>query len=213
MPHSDNLIADLVGQLEPVRPLGFARGLAYALAAAALSVVAIVGLFGLRPDLAVGRFDPMHIVSSGLFLMLGIAASATVVMMSRPRVGIAHDGWTWVAATTALLPVAGVAVAISRSADVFSAQSVGHGIECFATGGAGAVLVFAALTAWLRKGAPTSPDLAGLLTGIAAGSFGIFAFGLHCADNDIVHIGLWHSAVVLVMAGLGRALVPALVRW
>ncbi|MCR9180892.1 MAG: DUF1109 domain-containing protein, partial [Erythrobacteraceae bacterium] len=79
--------------------------------------------------------------------------------------------------------------------------------------GGASLLVFAILVGWLRKGAPTSPDRAGLLTGIAAGSLGIFAFSLHCADNDIVHIGLWHSAVVLLMAGLGRAVVPPLVRW
>jgi hypothetical protein len=73
--------------------------------------------------------------------------------------------------------------------------------------------VFAVLVSWLRKGAPTAPDRAGLVVGIAAGSFGAFAFGLHCPDNNIVHVGVWHSAVVLAMGGLGRAIVPSLVRW
>jgi hypothetical protein len=80
-------------------------------------------------------------------------------------------------------------------------------------GGTASLLVFAMLTLWLRRGAPTDPDRAGLVAGVAAGAFGIFGFSLHCPDNDIVHIGLWHSAVVLAMARLGRAMVPRLIRW
>jgi hypothetical protein len=76
-----------------------------------------------------------------------------------------------------------------------------------------ALLVFALLTLWLRRGAPTAPDRAGLVAGVAAGAFGSFAVSLHCPDNDIVHIGLWHSAAVVAMAGLGRVLIPRLVRW
>jgi hypothetical protein len=41
----------------------------------------------------------------------------------------------------------------------------------------------------------------------------VFAASLHCGDNDIVHIGLWHSAAVVVMALTGRVLVPRLIRW
>ena len=69
------------------------------------------------------------------------------------------------------------------------------------------------LILWLRKGAPTSPERAGLLTGIAAGSSGIFAFALHCPHNDIAHIGIWHGLVVIISAMAGRAVVPRLIRW
>jgi hypothetical protein len=41
----------------------------------------------------------------------------------------------------------------------------------------------------------------------------IFAFGLHCPEVDIVHIGVWHSSVVLLMGAVGRMVVPSLVRW
>jgi hypothetical protein len=69
------------------------------------------------------------------------------------------------------------------------------------------------LVMWLRRGAPTSPERAGLVAGVAAGASGIFAFSLHCQIDDIVHLGLSHSAVVAAMALVGRALVPRLVRW
>jgi len=211
--NSDALIANLVGNLQPVKPLSFARGLGYALLAAAISAVAVVAAFGIRPDVLAGRFDPVYLIATGLFLVLGIAAAVTVIVMSRPQVGTDHSGWVWAAAMVALLPVAALIVSFGGGSDILSRESIAHGLECLMVGGSASLLVFAILVGWLRKGAPTAPDRAGLLTGIAAGSLGIFAFSLHCADNDIVHIGLWHSGVVLLMAGLGRTLVPRLVRW
>jgi hypothetical protein len=211
--NSDAFIANLVGNLQPVKPLSFARGLGYALLAAAISAIAVVSLFGIRPDVMAGRFDPVYLIATGLFLVLGIAAAVTVIVMSRPQVGTDHSGWVWAAAMVALLPVAALIVSFGGGSDILSRESITHGLECLMVGGGASLLVFAILVGWLRKGAPTAPDRAGLLTGIAAGSLGIFAFSLHCADNDIVHIGLWHSGVVLLMAGLGRALVPPLVRW
>jgi hypothetical protein len=211
--NSDALIANLVGNLQPVKPLSFARGLGYALLAATISAIAVVAFFGIRPDVLAGRFDPVYLIATGLFLVLGIAAAVTVIVMSRPQVGNDHSGWVWAAAMVALLPVAALIVSFGGGSDILSRESIAHGLECLMVGGGASLLVFAILVGWLRKGAPTAPDRAGLLTGIAAGSLGIFAFSLHCADNDIVHIGLWHSAVVLLMAGLGRTLVPRLVRW
>ena len=211
--NSDALIAELVGNLEPVKPLRFAHGLSYTLAAAALSTLAVIMVFGMRPDLQAGDFNPVHLIASGLFLGLGLAASVTVVVMSRPCVGTDHSGWTWAAGMAALLPAAGLIVGLGNSADAVAADSLAHGATCFLIGGGSSLLVFAMLVWWLRKGAPTAPDRAGLVAGIAAGSFGIFAFGLHCPEVDIVHIGFWHSAVVLVMGAIGRAIVPPLVRW
>ncbi len=211
--NSDVLIAELVGSLEPVKPLRFAQGMGLTLAVAAASIVAAVSWFGLRADLQAGQVNPVHLIATGLYLGLAIAASITVVVMSRPCVGSDHSGWTWAAAMAALLPAAGLIVGVAGGHDMLSDSSLAHGIDCFAKGGAASLAVFALLVWWLRKGAPTAPDRAGLVAGIAAGSFGIFAFSLSCADNDIVHIGVWHSAVVLAMGAIGRATVPSLVRW
>jgi hypothetical protein len=211
--NSDVLIADLVGNLEPVTPLRFSRGLGLTVAVAAVSTVAAVSWFGMRPDLQAGQVNPLHLIATLLYLGLAIAASVTVVVMSRPCVGSDHSGWTWAAAMAALLPAAGLITGIVGGHDVLSAASLAHGVDCFAKGSAASLAVFAALVLWLRRGAPTAPDRAGWIAGIAAGSFGIFAFSLSCADNDIVHIGLWHSAVVLAMGAIGRITMPSLVRW
>ena len=211
--NSDVLIAELVGGLEPVKPLRFSVGLAYTLIAGAVSALLVVARFGLRPDLMVGQVNPFHLIATGLCLGLGLAASVTVIVMSRPSVGTDHSGWAWAAAMASLLPAAGLIAALSNGGSLFAQDAVMHGAECFLFSGGASLLVFGVLVWWLRKGAPTAPDRAGLVVGIAAGSFGAFAFLLHCPENNIVHIGVWHSAVVLAMGAMGRALVPSLVRW
>jgi hypothetical protein len=210
---SDALIADLVGDLEPVKPLRFGTGMAATLAAAGIAAAAVIVLLGARADGVFGSDDPMHLLATGLFAGLGLAASATVIVMSRPQVGSDHSGWRWAAGMAGLLPLAALIVGVERGAPVAMAKVMESGGECVSIGIGAALLVFGMLTLWLRRGAPTAPGRAGLVAGVAAGAFGSFAVSLHCPDNDIVHIGLWHSAAVVAMAGLGRVLIPRLVRW
>jgi hypothetical protein len=197
------LIAELVEGLEPVRPLRFSSGLGFALAGLGVTMTTVALLFGIRPDVMTGRFDPVFLLATGLFFLLGLASSVTVVMMSRPRVGSDHGGWVWAVAMAMLLPITAAIIGFGR----------GQGLDCLMAGSALGLVTFAVLVWWLRRGAPTSPERSGLLAGIAAGSFGIFAFSFHCAYSDIVHIGLWHSAVVVVSAVIGRTVVPRLIRW
>ncbi|HOB13451.1 MAG TPA: DUF1109 domain-containing protein [Novosphingobium sp.] len=210
---TENLIAELVEDLAPVRPLRLSRGVALALGGLTAIVAFVVGLLGLRQDVRLGHFDPVFLLGSGLFLLLGLAATVTVIVMSRPQVGNDHSGWAWAGATTALLPVAATISLLGKSSVGRSPTALEHDIDCLLAGTGLGFVVLAILVWWLRRGAPTSPERAGLLAGVAAGSFGIFAFSLHCAINDIVHVGLWHWAVVALSAAIGRLAVPPLLHW
>ena len=207
------LIANLVDDLQPVAALSTGRGAATIFASVAITLVTVAFAIGLRPALFNGSFDPIFLLSSGSFLMLGSAAAATVIGLSRPQVGNNHNGWVWAALMTALLPISAVIMSLFGNSAEIGAEFAEHGLACLATGTAFGTLTGASLTLWLRQGAPTSPTLAGLLTGVAAGSFGIFAVSMHCAYSEILHIGIWHSLVVVVSAGLGRLLVPLAIRW
>lgn len=207
------LIAQLVDGLEPVRPLRFSSGLGFALAGLGVTMATVALLFGIRPDVVTGSFDPVFLLATGLFLLLGLACAVTVIMMSRPRVGSDHGGWVWAVAMAALLPIAATISSLGRGPAAFTASAAQQGFDCLMAGSGLALMTFAILIWWLRRGAPTSPGRAGLLAGIAAGSFGIFAISFHCDSSDIVHIGLWHSAAVAVSALVGRIAVPPLIRW
>jgi hypothetical protein len=51
------------------------------------------------------------------------------------------------------------------------------------------------------------------MTGVAAGSAGIFAVSLYCPHSDLVHIGIWHGLTVVLSGLLGRLAIPRLIRW
>lgn len=210
---TQTLIDGLVEDLQPSQPLTLRRGLVIASGSAALTVGVMALIFGVRPDLIAANPNPVFLLATGLFLILGVAASFTVIGMSRPQVGSTHVGWAWAVAMAALLPLSAAVMGFVNQGNAFFHSEPAQGINCLANGGLLGLIVGGALTFWLRRGAPTSPEQAGLLTGLAAGSLGIFAYSLHCPFDDIYHIGIWHSLAVAVSAFAGRAVVPALIRW
>ncbi len=170
-------------------------------------------LRGFRADLAAGRMDALFLLTAGLYLLLGIASAVAVIAMSRPHVGSDHDGWRWAAAMAALLPLTAAIVAMGGETGTARTATLADDVDCLIAGAAWGTISFGMLVWWLRRGAPTSPERAGLVAGLAAGSLGTFAYSLHCPIGDIVHIGLWHSAAVALFALFGRIAVPRLVRW
>ncbi len=210
---TDTLISSLVDELEPTRPLRFSRGagLAFGGLAAALALVALLGT--VRADIIAGAPSGIFMLASGLFLLLALACGAAVVAMGNPRVGTARGGWGWASAMAGLLPACAAVLIAVNGSEGWAAGDPAHGMDCLAASFGLGLVTAGVLVLWLRRGAPTSPEQAGLLTGIAAGSAGVFAFSFACPVDTIVHIGLWHGLAVIVSAAIGRLAVPALVRW
>ncbi|MDG2004749.1 MAG: DUF1109 domain-containing protein [Novosphingobium sp.] len=210
---TDQLIAGLVDTLQPASPLRFSRGAVLAFGGLVLAIGLAVLQYGIRPDLMAGHPHAMFILAGGLFLLLGLACTVATVAMSNPRVGSDRNGWGWAAATASLLPLSALAIALIEGQSAWLASEPDHGVICLGIS-LGLGLIFAAiLVSWLRRGAPASPERAGLLTGIAAGCAGVVAFTFVCPINSIMHIGLWHGLAVTLGAMAGRLVVPHLVRW
>ena len=170
-------------------------------------------LHGLRTDLAAGQPDAMVLISSGLFLVLALASSWAVVDMARPFVGARREGWGWTALMAGVLPVAAlVLIAAAWLRDAPSGLEP-DGWNCMRFGLGWGLLTAAALVQWLRRGAPSRLDHAGLLAGVAAGAAGIFAVSLYCPHNDLVHIGVWHGLTVVLAGIAGRLAIPRLIAW
>lgn len=210
---TSELIAGLVDDLKPTSPLRFSWGVAAALAALVLTIALAALGFGVRADVVAGHPHSMFILAGGIFLLLGIASMAAAVAMSSPRVGSGRNGWGWAAAAASLLPLSAIIVALLDGPSAWRASEPGHGLVCLGLSVALSLLVAVVLTLWLRRGAPASPERAGLLTGIVAGAAGVLAFGFVCPINSIMHIGLWHGLAVSVCALAGWLVVPRLVRW
>lgn len=214
MPQSnDTLIDALAADLRSVRPLRLAEGLALVGFAGAITLGFVAIALGWRADVLAGQFHPLWLLANGLFLILGLAAASTAVAMASPHVGQHLQGWKWAAATAALLPATALVLMAVRSTPLPLDWISPTDRHCLTMGlGLGLLTAFA-LTFWLRRGAPASPNRAGVLVGIASGSIGILAFAFNCPSEDLYHVGIWHSAPVFLGALLGRLIVPRLVRW
>ena len=210
---TESLIAGLVADLHPVAPLRQRRGMTWATSALLAGAAGMVTFFGVRPDLSAGQPNAMMLLSAGLFLVLALASAWAVVDSARPYVGVRREGWGWTALMAAVLPVAALGMIASDWLRGAPSELTMDGMNCMRFGLGWGLLTAAALVLWLRRGAPSRPERAGLLTGVAAGAAGIFAVSLYCPHDDLVHIGVWHGLTV-VLAGLaGRLVVPRLIVW
>lgn len=206
------LIAQLAEELEPVRPIQIVHGLAL-LALAVVVTIGVVALWrGLWNGPAQGEATAIFFVANGLIGLVGLASARAVVRMAGPRVGARQDESRWLLAALAILPATALLLGALNGGLAWHVHAP-HGPFCFLAGSVSGVLVAAVLIAWLRRGAPVAPNVAGLYTGVAAGALGSFAYGLSCPVDTIGHLGIWHVAPVAVSAVLGRLVVPQLVRW
>jgi hypothetical protein len=205
-------IQQLVDDLAPVRALHPIRSLAASLAILAAILVLIILWLGPRDDVMLGKPDPMFLLRGGTLLLLGLANAYAVLMMASPSVGRHGNGWQIALAAALLFPLTALIVAVSISpADAIA--STHTGMECLRMSVMGGLATAIPMVLHLRRGAPTSPERAGWLTGLAAGGLGAFAYGFHCPFNGIIYIGLWYTLAVGICAVIGRLVVPRLIRW
>lgn len=209
---ANSLIDDLVDDLSPVRSLKPSGGMAVAAALTLLACGSVAWFLGVRNDLAMGMADEMFFLRSGVLLMLGVATAYSAVNLARPGVGNLNRGWIWALVTAALFPLTAAIMSAINMPPV-EALRPSEGLRCLTVSGMSAFVIGTGLTLWLRQGAPTSPERAGWLVGIASGALGAAAYNIFCPFNDIYYIGLWFTLPVLASAIVGRIVIPRLIRW
>lgn len=205
-------ISAMVEELEPVRPLDIKRG-AWLVVAIFTGVTAFVLMIkGVRVDLMAGDPAPMFLLRAGLLLLLGVGCGWAALSMASPSVGKQGQSWKMAIAAAALLPLAALIIAMTGKGGMAVAD-MRFGMDCLFFSITGGLATAIPMVYWLRRGAPTSPERAGWLTGVASGGLGAFAYGFYCPFNDLVYIGLWYSLAVCICAVAGRLVVPRLIRW
>lgn len=210
---TDAFLEGLVADLKPVAPLRQRNGMALSFVAFAAGAVLVVSVLGFRQDFASAHPAQLALTAAGLFLVLALASAWAAIDMARPAVGNRREGWGWAALMAAVLPVSALGLMAMNLASGKPAGLDPDGYSCLCLGCGVGLLTAATLTFWLRRGAPSSPARAGLLTGMAAGAAGIFAVSLRCPSDSLLHIGVWHGASVVTMALAGRLLLPRLLAW
>lgn len=73
--------------------------------------------------------------------------------------------------------------------------------------------MFAALTLFMRRMAPTDLSRAGFAVGLMAGAFGALVYSFHCPEPGLPFIAIWYSLGILAMTLIGTVTARLLLRW
>lgn len=209
----DHLIDDLAADLMPVAQQRQSRGVGMVLGAWVVGATALLLALGLRADWDSGMFEPSALLQIFWSASLGLVALWFAVRMAMPGVGRDHGGWRWASAVAATVPLAALVALLAAPGERWAATYPQAGMDCIWQAMLAGSVVAAALTLWLRQGAPSSPERAGLVTGIAAGATGVTVVALHCPFDALMHVGIWHGAAIALAALVGRFALPPLLRW
>ncbi len=187
-----------VRDLEPVRPL---KGplLAAAGAALALSVVALVGVFGMGTQGWAGRLPWQRAASYSCAVSVLSLTLGTAMRERMPGFSLAAP-WRYLVAAIAALLWAGPFVIYELHPET---RFWKHGVACYAVG----LLIgaTAGVIVWLvmRRGYLVSPRRAGWFAGVAAGSLAFMVQETYCPVVESAHAALWHGGGVAVLGVVG----------
>ena len=197
-----NRVTDSIqGSMRPVRPLPADSVLITALivicGAVAVAGAARLGLLGIRRM----SVPEIVLIFAALAVFVWLAATELVSEMipgSRHRVNPAA---LLGGGSLALIAIFGL---LFR--DYQTTEFVRLGLTCLGAGLLHAIPV--ALASWLilRRGFAVNPAAAGMAAGTLAGLAGLIMLELHCPNFEVLHLMVWHTAVVLVSGGVGALL-------
>lgn len=211
---TDDLVALLSANLEPVDRNAVVRTLHVAIAAAAIAAVGIVlaGL-GLRPDLTTTR--ALIYLTIKLAFAIGIVGLAMAYLMRLARPGGERRMSLFLIAVPFLIVVILASISLGFAPPAhWDRMIVGdEWLECLLSIPVIAIVPFAASIWAVRRAAPTNLVRAGAFAGLVAGGVSAMAYALHCTDDSLPFIAVWYGGTIVLCTLAGATLGPRLLRW
>jgi hypothetical protein len=211
---TDDLVAMLSANVEPVGHGLVGRAISIAVAAGAVIALGVVLVaLGTRADLTTTR--------AVMFLSLKLAFAIAVVGVAvRYLTKLARPGAErGISPFTIVLPFAAIALlgAINLGAapsSHWNRMLLGdQWLECLLSIPIIAIVPFAVTIFAVRRAAPTNLVQAGAVAGLIAGGVSAIAYALHCSDDSLPFIAAWYGGTIVLCTLAGAALGPRLLRW
>jgi hypothetical protein len=202
----DRISGSIGPSLRPVRPLPPPRLLVTALVIVCIVVASLGGtLLGLH------GIHNMSAAEIGLiFPILGILVwLAAAVSVKQMIPGSRHLMAPWV--SVAISCAALIAVFALLFHDWRSERFISQGVACLSAGLLLGIPAAFLSRLVLRRGFATNSLLAGFTQGALAGLAGVSMLELHCRNFEVLHVMVWHTAV-LPLAGAAGALMAWAIR-
>jgi hypothetical protein len=183
------------------------------LAGAAISLLLVVGLVGVRPDLDVAIHDFPFWIRWTYTVSLGIGAVLTTANLARPETMRLRRLWLLGVPVLLLMGVGIVEMAHSPP-QAWQGLWLGRSwrvcpwLILFLS-----LPIFVGLLWSFRQFAPSRPRVAGAAAGLAAGAWSATLYCLHCPEVSAIFVLTWFSLGMGLAAALGAALGRLLLRW
>ncbi|WP_298373099.1 DUF1109 domain-containing protein [uncultured Bradyrhizobium sp.] len=211
---TDDLIAALSNNVEPVDRRLVGRTVAIALG---LALVAALGLvfagLGVRADLATPRAVTFLFLK--LAFALGTVGAASVYLTRLARPGGERKISLGLAALPfgAIMLLAAISLGQAPSSHWDRMVMGDQWLECLISVPIIAIMPFAVVIWAVRKAAPTNLVQAGAFGGLVAGGVSTVAYALHCTDDSLPFVALWYGGTIVLCTLAGAVLGPRLLRW
>lgn len=211
---TDDLIAMLSTNVEPVDPRRTARTIGAAVAAsAAVAAAAAIFALGPRSDLA----DPWALAPLLAKLAFAIAtllpALVYLTRLARPG-GERRMSLVMVASPFFVVVLLAALSLASVPSSHWKAMLTGEQwLECVISIPLIAIVPFAMVVWAVRRAAPTDLARAGALVGLVAGSLSAAGYALHCVDDSLPFVALWYGGTIGLCTVIGWKVGPRLLRW
>ena len=211
---TDELVALLSTNLEPVDRRSIARTLYVALAAGSIVALglSLVGL-GVRADLTTAHaFIFLVMKLAFAFWIVGLAL-VYLTKLARPGGERKTPSLLITMPFLVIVVLAGISLALAPSSH-WEKMIVGdQWLECLISIPIIAIVPFA-ISMWVvRRAAPTDLARAGAFAGLAAGGMSAMAYALHCTDDSLPFIAVWYGGTIVLCILAGAILGPWLLRW
>jgi hypothetical protein len=211
---TDELIQQLAGDLEPVRPLRpIAVRVAGWLALAAGSLATVMLLMGVRRELGDASDRADFAVEALLLLVTALSAAAGALVISVPGAERSR--------LVRVVPLlAAVACVMWAAGELVFAAATGattgrltFAWHCVYKTTSVAAVPGVALFLMLRRAAPMHAVWAGALAVLATTAVGVLGANIICPNDRPMHMLLWHVTPLILFATFGGWLGSRLLRW
>lgn len=211
---TDDLISLMASGVTPVDRRLPVRQMAQALLLGGLgSLLLMLAIYGLRPDLTVMLGVPLFWIKLALPTTLAVGAMLVLRRLVRPGLRVSVC-WAGIALPTLAVWAGGALVLLS--APVAQRLPLLMGISwrsCPFNIALLSVPLFIGIFWAVRGMAPTRLRLTGAVAGLLAGATATMVYCLHCPEMGVPFWGVWYLLGILVPAAVGLLLGPRLLRW
>jgi len=211
---TDDLVALLSTNLEPVDRNAVVRTLCVAIAAVAIAAIGIAfaGL-GFRPDLTTTR--ALIFLAVKVAFAIGVTGLSLAYLTRLARPSGERKILPLLVAAPFLVIVVLAAISLGSAPRAHWERMImgDEWLECLLSIPIIAIVPFAVSIWAVRKGAPTNLSRAGAFAGLIAGGVSAMAYALHCTDDSLPFIAVWYGGTIVLCTLAGAALGPRLLRW